>query len=329
MFEGNDQDSNEKPGIEEIYELATNTSNLRQEADRRGSADVLRDMAMSASRIGAALLRLRGQWESSEKPVRQRTRSVKEFADILPPKEEGIKYVKGKPQIVRVPDTAAAIKANDEERARHEAWYRLEMERLVGGLAALPEVREQLTFQALKWGMGQHPDPAMRRSLAESIEKDGRLVRITGEALVAAIGEAEKLAAQINLNAVIMEVEARRKAERDEEQDRAQSKATAVIRYWLDQTCQTCDGRKWQSIPNSPSLSTKACRACGGSGVAQVPHQQDGRRLANHMDQCAHRYSQAMRDRRQSTLAHIPPIERLSKRMQEKYNPLRSDDDSD
>lgn len=62
--------------------------------------------------------------------------------------------------------------------------------------------------------------------------------------------------------------------------------AGAVVGYWLDQTCQPCDGRKWQVIPGSPSLSNRVCPVCHGSGIAKIPHGNDGKRLANYMDDC-------------------------------------------
>lgn len=77
----------------------------------------------------------------------------------------------------------------------------------------------------------------------------------------------------------------------------AGTKAAAVVRYWLDQNCQTCHGRKFRLIPGTPSLSNKVCNACGGSGVAQVPHGQEGRKLANYMDACVHRARQGIRNR--------------------------------
>jgi hypothetical protein len=63
-------------------------------------------------------------------------------------------------------------------------------------------------------------------------------------------------------------------------------KVPAVIAYWLDQTCHACNGLKFTQIANTPALSTKACKACQGSGIAPVPHGQEGRRVANYMDEC-------------------------------------------
>lgn len=64
------------------------------------------------------------------------------------------------------------------------------------------------------------------------------------------------------------------------------STAGAVIGYWLDQTCHVCDGRKWQSIMGSPGLSSRICQACHGSGISKTPHGEEGRKLANYLDDC-------------------------------------------
>lgn len=53
----------DKPGIEEIYQVAGNTSNLTVEADRRGAGDVLIAAGWSPSRLGMALLRLHSEWD--------------------------------------------------------------------------------------------------------------------------------------------------------------------------------------------------------------------------------------------------------------------------
>lgn len=63
-------------------------------------------------------------------------------------------------------------------------------------------------------------------------------------------------------------------------------KVPGVIAYWLDQTCHHCNGLKFLKIEGAPSLSTKVCRPCNGSGIAAVPHGQEGRRVANYMDEC-------------------------------------------
>lgn len=68
-------------------------------------------------------------------------------------------------------------------------------------------------------------------------------------------------------------------------------KVPAVIAFWLDQTCHRCNGLKFLQAQGAPTLSTKACPSphqggCGGTGIAPVPYAQEGRRVANYMDEC-------------------------------------------
>jgi hypothetical protein len=92
MF-GNDGNENEKPGIQEQYETAGNTSDLTVEADRRGAGDVMVGAgfvthvegapAWSATRTGMALLRLHSEWNAVAKPRKPTKEMVDAFtADI-------------------------------------------------------------------------------------------------------------------------------------------------------------------------------------------------------------------------------------------------------
>lgn len=64
----------------------------------------------------------------------------------------------------------------------------------------------------------------------------------------------------------------------------AEAKVAAVLRYWLDDGCRPCGGTKWTIAAGTHRHTGKACPACAGTGKAQVPHGQEGRRLLNHMD---------------------------------------------
>ena len=75
----------------------------------------------------------------------------------------------------------------------------------------------------------------------------------------------------------------------------AESVSAAVIKYWLDQTCPVCHGQKWSK--GQGGLSAKPCKACKGTGLAQLPHGQDGRRLLNHIDDCVSRARTSIRSR--------------------------------
>jgi hypothetical protein len=307
MFEGGNsgRDDDDRPGVEEIYERATNTSNLKQLAERRTSADVLRDMAMSASRLGAALLRLRGQWESSTQPERQVPRTVKQFLALLGDKEK-------------------AIAAHKDECARCDASYENALNALAARIDGLDTVREELTPIAIKWGLGRPADPVTRSERTEKREQDDAMLADLQAKVDAAADDAEKLTAQATLNHWTIEVRSQRAQEEREDRQRAQAKIGAVIRYWLSQTCPKCDGLKFQVLPGTARLSTKMCPpptqgGCGGTGFAQVPHGQEGRKLANHMDQCAHRYRQQSGARK--AISALPLSERIPLGMRHGKNP--------
>lgn len=304
----------EKPGVEETYERATNTSNLKQEPERRTSADVLRDMAMSADRTGASLLRLRAQWESCTKPERQVPRSVKQFLALLGDKEK-------------------ALAAHHDERARCDASYENALATLAAKLSDLDSVRTQLTPIAMKWRMGVSADPVTRSDRTQRREmEDAMLARLKAE-VESATGDAEKTAAQATLNHWLIEARRLRAEDDNDDRRRAQDKISAVIRYWLHQACPKCDGLKFLVLPGTARLSNKMCPpstqgGCGGTGFAAVPHGQEGRKLANHMDQCVHRYKQRMGARRKA-FASIPAIDKLSKRMQPKEGAGHIDPEAD
>lgn len=71
------------PTIEERYLSATNTSNLRVEAERTGSADVLIAYGWSMSRVGSALLRLQSEWDSSAKSIPPPIEAVAALAQTM------------------------------------------------------------------------------------------------------------------------------------------------------------------------------------------------------------------------------------------------------
>jgi len=62
--------------VDEIYQSASNTSNLRVEADRRGPGDVIIAAGWSMSRLGMGLLRLHSEWDASEKPPKPTKASI-------------------------------------------------------------------------------------------------------------------------------------------------------------------------------------------------------------------------------------------------------------
>ena len=47
--------------------------------------------------------------------------------------------------------------------------------------------------------------------------------------------------------------------------------AQHVLDYWLNDSCPTCTGVKYEVIRGSPHLSDRACKACHGSGKKEMP----------------------------------------------------------
>lgn len=70
--------------------------------------------------------------------------------------------------------------------------------------------------------------------------------------------------------------------------DNPDAVASAVIAWWLQRTCQTCHGRMFEIIENTPSLSAIVCPACHGSGLKKLAYGEVGRRLSDWLDVCKH-----------------------------------------
>lgn len=66
--------------------------------------------------------------------------------------------------------------------------------------------------------------------------------------------------------------------------------ATSLLVWWLDRVCPVCHGTKWQIVAGTGRHSGKACHVCNGSGEAPIPHEQDGRKMANFIDDCVLRW---------------------------------------
>jgi hypothetical protein len=118
------------PTAEERYLTAINTSNLRVTAERTGAADVIMACAWSPSHLGSALLRLRTEFDSSERPRKITQDAINRFALTLA----------GKPE-----EKAARA----EQIAR--GWHLHEVGILLQKLKSLPSVRHQITLKAIEW----------------------------------------------------------------------------------------------------------------------------------------------------------------------------------
>jgi hypothetical protein len=220
----------ERPGVEENYLVASSSSNLRVEADRRGDGDMVIVAGWTTSRIGMALLRLHSEWDRAEKPRKPLPPLVALVAATMPRVQPTHFVISAKAMDKHWRKEPARRMELAQQQAQR--WYMSEMVRLVGSLSSLASVRHQLTEAGLRWGL-----------------------------------------------------------------EHAVEVVPATIAYWLDQTCPHCHGLKFTQVPGAPALSAKACKHCGGTGVAPVPHGQAGRRLANYMDDCVSRAQSALKER--------------------------------
>lgn len=270
-------DIQDRPDIEERYQTAGNTSDLTVEADRGGAGDIIIAAGWSSGRVGMALLRLHSEWDSSEKPAKPTPDFIRGLVGTWQRAIPG--------EAPKLDDAGIPVKPHPltgAEAVHHAgAWYIHEIDAVVGKLKSLPSVREEVTIRALRWGMGLPEDREARKAFLDDREAEEKAVR-EADALLQAAEGADKFEARQILREAIDALERRQ----SEERARAQAKAAGTIRYWLHQTCTACHGLRWQLMPGTPALSNKMCKVCFGGGFGQVPHGQDGRKLANWMDSC-------------------------------------------
>jgi hypothetical protein len=122
----------EKPNVEELYDSATHSSNLRVQADRNGPADVLIAQGWNSSRLGAALMRLHSEWSGAAHPKKPTRAAIESLAQSLPRIEDGKRMV---------PDMAEAHRLARD-------WHMHEVKIMLGKLKTLPVVREHLAMWA-------------------------------------------------------------------------------------------------------------------------------------------------------------------------------------
>ena len=132
-------EEDQKPGIDERYQAATSTSNLRVEADKAGAGDVIIAAGMSDSRLGMALLRLHSEWDSSAKPRKISPDQIKALALTM-------RDSHGKPDMMRA-------------RRESAAWFASELRLFAQALKSRPAVIEGLTAWAAIKDIPAHAVP--------------------------------------------------------------------------------------------------------------------------------------------------------------------------
>ena len=127
----------DSPDVAERYATAINTSNLRVEADRGSSADVLIAAAWSPQRFGAELLRLHSEWDGCAKPKKVAQEAITVFARTMQGKTE--------------------MEKRQKAQNIADSWHAHELSLLFSRLKTMPRVREQAILKLLDWNV---PDAA-------------------------------------------------------------------------------------------------------------------------------------------------------------------------
>lgn len=255
MLDGNQNNDSERPGIEESYSSATNTSNLSVEARRRMPADTVIAAGWSRSRLGAALLRLHSEWDGAEKKAKLTEEEVRDLAASLqvdPATFDADPEVGPLPVPARPNTKAGLVREFDGKRNRYRQpmavarekaarWHQHELGLLFQKLKTLPYVREHLIAWCSEEGI-----------------QGGR------------------------------------------------EKVAEVLSWWLNPTCGTCDGQKWQVIAGTGGRhSNRVCADCNGSGEADLPFLHEGRKMLGYINDCL----SAARDSMQGRFRHQKPKE--------------------
>ena len=76
--------------------------------------------------------------------------------------------------------------------------------------------------------------------------------------------------------------------------------ADVVLLHWLHSACQSCHGRRWQRIKDTPALSGKPCPSCRGSGERALPGGENGKKLAIYIEDCLSRARDSIKKRLRS-----------------------------
>ena len=69
----------------------------------------------------------------------------------------------------------------------------------------------------------------------------------------------------------------------------AEAKADAVLMWHMQQKCGACGGTKLATVPGTNRHSAAVCRSCWGIGEREIPCGNDGRWIANFLDDCSRR----------------------------------------
>lgn len=132
---------NQPATVEERYTTAANTSNLTVKADKGGAGDLLIAAGWSPNRVGAALIRLHGEWDGVEKP-RPLERGALEALAVAMAREQGA--------VVAEAHRKAA-------KAQAAEWLEHENRMLLGKLKTLAYAQTQINRWAFEREIPEYP----------------------------------------------------------------------------------------------------------------------------------------------------------------------------
>lgn len=228
--------NDEKRCVEEAYVSASTTSNMKLGAadGPTRDADVIIAAGLSSSVVGAALIRLHGEWSKVEKPRAPTPEAIQKLAvsltfDQLVKMRTDLKLA----SIGNLKPSPAL--AEIAARAQAHAWYVAEVGMLLGKLKSFRQALGYLSAHLANWD--NRPEVMLRQT------------------------------------------------------------ATEVLIWWLDKQCKTCGGTKYETAAGTNRHTKQPCRTCRGSGLALLPRMDDGRRLANYIDDCCQNARNSMKDR--------------------------------
>lgn len=113
----------DRPGIDEQYISATNATDLRVEADRRGAADFLIAAGWSKKELAGALDHLKAEWDSAAKPRRPIPRLVQALESYIRQEDRAAEAEAKRLGMAWTPPGPLA----DRARERADAWYANEL----------------------------------------------------------------------------------------------------------------------------------------------------------------------------------------------------------
>jgi hypothetical protein len=133
---------NEPRSAAECYTSAIGASNLRMEAHRIGSADIIGAAGMNPYEIGVKLMRLQGEWDGAAKPLPPTRAAIRRIADEL----ETVPI--GQPHAGMVAQNyhgkVSYRKPQEVAERQAQEWHLHELSILASHLKTLPAVRVEL-----------------------------------------------------------------------------------------------------------------------------------------------------------------------------------------